>query len=237
TAFSIVYAYMVTPTYQTRALLKTVPEKELDQINRSGLVAITPEQALFMVERKLDSYELWFDFFKQNPELFQDYVSSDRTEEENFARFYDKKRKITKPDPPRSDRELVNRYIRLEVDYPRGVDGPAIANGMVDLAIGAYKDDVLAAIDTARKNSLASLSNQLLSQTAGYLVEIDSRIAQLAELDNIRRLRLEEELNAIQENLKTVRENRIKELEEAIAIAKVLNISKPTTPTEFRDSS
>src|SRR5699024_5614718 len=69
TALSIAYAYIVTPTYQTRALLKTVSEKELDEINRSELVAITPEQALFMVERKLDSYELWFDFFKQNPEL------------------------------------------------------------------------------------------------------------------------------------------------------------------------
>ena len=55
-----------------------------------------------------------------------------------------------------------------------------------------------------------------------------SEIAELLEADAIEKARLEAERDALRAQLKTMRENRIKQLEEAIGIAESLGIRKPT---------
>lgn len=145
--------------------------------------------------------------------------------------------KVIRPDSTKNNQTPAAEFIKFEIEYPGGVSGPSIANGIVDYAIDTYKNDVLQNIDIAKTNSLANLNRELISYRAGYKARIDSEIAKIQEEDNIKRLDLEEELSAIRKSLKSIRDNRIQQLDEAIKIAKSLGIKKPTTPSGYRDNN
>ncbi len=65
-----VYAFIATPTYQAKAVLRPSSGSDLDELNRSGFYSITPEEALRQVTRGLDSYANRLAFFHNNLELF-----------------------------------------------------------------------------------------------------------------------------------------------------------------------
>ncbi len=70
----------------------------------------------------------------------------------------------------------------------------------------------------------------------GYNTEKEAKIAQLTEKDQLKELKLKDELEAIRHSLKTRRTNRISQLDEAIGIADSLGIRKPSTPSGLGNS-
>lgn len=68
---------------------------------------------------------------------------------------------------------------------------------------------------------------------ANYEATKEVKIAKLTEEDSLKRAQLNDELAALRQQLKTRRDNRINQLNEAIRIATSLGISKPTTPSSL----
>lgn len=203
----------------------------MDELNRLDIIQLTPEQALSKVGAELDSYETRFDFYRNNRELFAEIESDGLTLEQNFERFNREALEVIRPDP-RRDEELAP-FIRLQMKYPKGVAGPQIANQLVEHAIDRATAVVLSDVEALIANRLAVLARGIATARASYEAEKEVRIAHLTEDDKLKRAQLNDELLALDTELRQRRENRIAQLDEAIGIASALGIKKPTTPSNM----
>ncbi|SFM70784.1 LPS O-antigen chain length determinant protein WzzB [Halopseudomonas yangmingensis] len=229
TFIALAYALLATPQYQTQSTVRPTVVKSLDELNRLGVYKLKPGEALALVAAELDSYEARLDYYRNNRELFSELESESRSLEQNFARINQDAVKVIRPDPKKTD--TPNPFVSLQFSYPRGVDGPQIVNGMVQHAIARALQDVTADHNALVASRLSELDRKINTARAAYEAEIEVRIAKLTESDELKRVQLNDELNALRTQLRQRRENRIAQLEEAISIASALGIKKPTTPS------
>ncbi|MDY0275977.1 MAG: Wzz/FepE/Etk N-terminal domain-containing protein [Desulfomicrobium sp.] len=234
TLMALIYALWATPIYQGTSVLKPAQIKDLDELNNIGIYTLTPDEALTRVGASLESYALRFEFFKQNQKLFAELIKDNYSFEQNFERINEKAIKILRPDEKKQ--ESFSRFVSLQFEYPRGVDGPAIVNGLVRQAIDSERDHLNADLEVIIANKLMLINQQLEALRSGYHTEKDAQIASLSEEDKLKELKLKDELTAIRQSLQTRRENRITQLDEAMGIAESLGIKKPTTPSSLDDA-
>ena len=227
TALALAYAVVATPVYEVKAIVKPAPKKDLDELNIAGLYQLTPDEALTAVGASLESYDTRLGFFRQNRDLFRDLDREGRTLEQTFEAFNEKSIKLLKPDAKKD--ESFAKYAGISLQYPKGIDGVTIANGLVEYAIALEKERISQSMATLTNNRVEQLNRKLQNMRAAYDISKEAEIAKLVEKDQLKKARLEDELAAIKVELKTRRENRIQQLDEAIVIAKQLGIQKPAT--------
>lgn len=116
------------------------------------------------------------------------------------------------------------------MQYPQGMDGAAILNGMLASTIENERQRILDDLQARIDGRLQFLEQDIEGKRASYQASKEGKIARLLEADSIRRAGLEDELRALRGRLKMVRGSRIQQLNEAIQIATRLGIVKPTTP-------
>ena len=116
------------------------------------------------------------------------------------------------------------------MQYPQGMDGAAILNGMLASTIENERQRILDDLQARIDGRLQFLEQDIEGKRASYQASKEGKIARLLEADSIRRAGLEDELRALRGRLKMVRDSRIQQLNEAIQIATRLGIVKPTTP-------
>ncbi len=237
TLLALMYALLATPIYQTSSVLKPAKTKDLDQLNSLGVYELTPDSALSRVGAALESYEARLEFFKNNPALFQPLVREGRTDEQNFDVINREGFKLLKPDPDPKKQQTFSDYVGLQLEYSKELDGPAIVNGLIQYAIERERTRLTEDLGVVITNKLESLQRDLNVLRVGYNTDKEVKITGLTESDNLKRLQLEDELSAIRLTLKTQRENRIKQLDEAIAIADSLGIKKPSTPSSLSEGT
>lgn len=121
-------------------------------------------------------------------------------------------------------------FFRLSMQYPQGMDGAAILNGMLASTIENERQRILDDLQARIDGRLQFLEQDIEGKRASYQATKEGKIARLLEADSIRRAGLEDELKALRGRLKMVRDSRIQQLNEAIQIATRLGIVKPTTP-------
>ncbi|CAM5197266.1 hypothetical protein OURE66S_04502 [Oligella ureolytica] len=230
TLLASVYAFTAKPVYQTTTILKPVQLKELDEINGTGVYTLTPQEALRRIGSSLESYYVRFQYFKNNQSQFEGLVNEHNSFEQNFELFNQKLR-LFKPES--SGDANFSSFVGLKLEYPESKQGPEIVNGLVQLAISDQRRRLSEDLAALVNNRLDVIERQLVALRTGYTAEKNSKIAALREEDTLKKLQLEDELQAIRLSLKTQRENRIKLLDEAIVIAESLGIQKPTTPSEL----
>lgn len=228
------YAYMVTPEYQVSSVLRPAAINELDALNRSEVYKLPPSEALTRVGASLESYDTRLGFFRANQGLFKEFQQPGRSLEQSFEEFNRNSINLILPDPKKAD--SLSAYIRLEMTYPKGIDGVAILNRFVDYAINNERRQITADMNIIVKNRLNELEGKFAAARASYENDKEAKIAILLEADNLRRAQLLDELKALRAQLKTQRIDRIAQLNEAIGIARSLGIRKPTTPSSLGDS-
>lgn len=226
---SVVYAFTATPQYQTSSILTPAKTKDLDALNSSSIFSLSPSEALERVGASLESWDVRFAFFQQNKELFADLMNDSLTDEQNFLQINEK---FNLARPEEKHRGFLS-FVRIALDYPKGVPGPDIVNGLVDYAVNAEKERIKADLDASINSRLRLIENDLIVLFSGYSTSKRSAIAKLEEESRLRQLELQDELKALQQSLRTIRENRIKTLDEAIVVAKTLGITKPTSPSNL----
>lgn len=234
-ALGVGYAFLAPREYLVSSVLRPAAINELDALNRSEVYKLPPADALNKVGSQLDSYEARLSFFRSHSALFAAFQKPGQSLEQSFEAFNRNSINLILPDPKKSD--SLSSYIRLELEYPKDIDGVAILNGFVDYAIAAEREQVGADLKVIVNNRLTELKGKIDAARANYETDKESKIAKLLEADKLKRAQLEDELSALRLQMKMERTNRLAELAEAISIAKSMGIKTPTTPSSMADAS
>jgi LPS O-antigen subunit length determinant protein (WzzB/FepE family) len=232
---AVCYAFLATPQYQISSVLRPSAINELDALNRSEVYSLPPVDALLKVGAALESYDIRLAFFRANQKLFEKFVRPGQTLEQSFEEFNRNSIRLILPDSDKKN--PLNAYVKLEMTYPKGIDGVAILNGFVDYAINNEREQIAADVNVIVKNRLAELKGKFDSARSNYDIDKEAKIASLREVDSLKRAQLQDELKALRAQLKVLRSDRITQLNEAIGIARSLGIQKPATPSSFGDSA
>jgi len=229
------YAFLATPYYETRTYLRPVPKSNLDQLNETGIYKLTPEEAINRVAGGLSSYDNRLDFFLNNQELFQNIPKRGDSLEQTFAAFNETAFEMLHPDPKKTDNRSA--FVGLKLTYPKGMDGASVVNDFVSYVVELERQEIADDLESLINNRLSSLDMKMEAQRANYNASKEAKIAALLEKSALNRARLQDELAALREELKTRRTHRIQKLNEAIAIAESLGIRTPTTPSAMTQST
>ena len=229
------YAFSVTPEYKVSSVLRPAAINELDALNRSEVYVLPPGEALVRVGMALESYEIRMEFFRSHQKLFEGFVRPGRNLQQAFEEFNKKSISLMLSDKDKAD--SLSSYLKLELNYPKGIDGVSILNGFVDYAIENERDHISADLTVIINNRLKEIDGRLAAARSSYDTWKEARIASLSESDRIRRAQLQDELQGLRTQLHSLNSNRIAELNEAITIAKKLNIMMPASPTSVGDDA
>ena len=231
---AFIYCMAVPKLYETSSLLRPTAINDLDALNRSEVYKLPPMEALDKVGLRLQSYDARLNFFKSNPKLFEPFQKPGQSLEQGFESFNREGITLDLPDPKKTDN---NRAIKLQMQYPEGIDGVAIANNFIDYALELEREEISADLKVIIENRLSEVREKIAAAKSNYETEKESKIALLLENDTIKRAQLQDELQGLRLQMKVARENRISELGEAISIAKVMGIKRPTTPSSLSSSN
>ncbi|BCA30091.1 Wzz/FepE/Etk N-terminal domain-containing protein [Metapseudomonas otitidis] len=235
TIIASIYVFVVTPYYKAESVVRLASLKDLDELNNSKLYTLTPEEALRNVGDALESYSLRMKYFQANPDLFKSLRQDDEPLERSMERFSREGLSMFSADPKKGSDASPFKGVSLV--YPEGLNGVAIVNGLVLAAIEQERQRVQDDFEVVLNNRLSQLQRKISTERARYEADKESRIASLTEADQLRRSQLKDELRVLRQELKLRRQNRIKQLDEAIQIAEKLGISKPTTPSALGENS
>ncbi|RON08701.1 chain-length determining protein [Pseudomonas brassicacearum] len=231
---ALVYSFIATQEYKVSSVLRPAAINELDALNRSEIYKLPQSEALSKVGAALESYETRLNFFRTNEALFEKFKVPGVTLEQSFEEFNRNSIALIVPDLKKND--ALSAFIRLELTYPKGIDGVGILNGFVNFAIAAERQKIGIDLKVIIDNRLRELNEKLDAARSTYDTEKEAKIASLLEVDTLKRAQLQDELKALRLQLKTVRSDRVAQLSEAISIAKALGIKKPATPSSLADS-
>jgi LPS O-antigen subunit length determinant protein (WzzB/FepE family) len=225
------FAFLSPRYYQAQSVLRPAAIRDLDQLNQLGFYSLSPKQALARVGAALDSYDNRLGYFRANRPLFEALAQPGRSLEQTFEEFNSSSFSMLQPDP--KQRDTATPFVGIKLTYPEDIQGAEVINGFVQYSIDTVRSQVAADVDTLIQNRLNLLTSKMEAARANYEATKDVQIAKLTEADNLKRVQLQDELRALRLQLKTRRENRISQLNEAITIAKSLGISKPSTPSSL----
>src|SRR5690606_34442349 len=148
-----------------------------------------------------------------------------------FEAFNDEAFKLLQPDPKKP--EGMTPFVGIQLTYPQDLNGVKVVNDFVEYSLDKVRKEISADLDTLIGNRLNQLDKNIAAARASYEATKEIKIAKLSEADALQRAQLNDELAALRQQLKTRRENRINQLNEAIRIATSLGITKPTTPSSL----
>ncbi|MCG6542256.1 Wzz/FepE/Etk N-terminal domain-containing protein [Pseudomonas sp. KSR10] len=231
-ALGLAYALLATRYYTVQSILRPAAIKDLDELNHLGIYELSPKQALAQVGTALDSYENRLSFFRDNEQLFAELAQPGRSLEQTFETFNDGAFKLLQPDAKKAE-GTTTPFVGIQLTHPEGIDGVKVVNEFVQYSFNRVRQQIAADLDTLIGNRLNQLEANMAAARANYEASKEVKIAKLSEADELKRAQLNDELSALRQQLKTRRDNRINQLNEAIRIAKSLSITKPTTPSSL----
>ncbi|MHC8345283.1 Wzz/FepE/Etk N-terminal domain-containing protein [Pseudomonas sp. RT6P73] len=230
---AITYVTLATPEYEVNTSIRPVSNTDLDELNESGVYKILPEAALHRIGSLMESYDVRLSFFKAYPQYLTPLQAPGESIEQSFESFNGRAFTLTQTDPKKS--ASLSSTINLTLKYPKGVDGVGIVKDFTAFVVNSEKEKIKSNVKTLVSNRIEKIEQNLDSKKSAYAATTSSSIAGLLEKDNIKKQTLQDELKALRQQLQSRRQNRIKELDEAIVIAKQLGIVKPTTPSSLAD--
>jgi len=227
----LAYAVFAPRYYTVQSVLRPAAIKDLDELNHLGVYKLSPKESLAQVGAALGSYENRLNFFRDKQPLFAELAEPGRSLEQTFETFNGEAFKILQPDPKKA--EDTTPFVGIQLTYPEGVNGVQVVNGFVQYSFDNVRKQIAADLHTLIGNRLSQLEKNIAAARANYEASKEVTIAKLTEADELKRAQLNDELSALRQQLKTRRNNRINQLNEAIRIAKSLGITKPTTPSSL----
>lgn len=227
----LAYAVLAPRYYSVQSVLRPAAIKDLDELNHLGIYTLSSEKALAEVAAALDSYDNRLSFFRSNQPLFAELAQPGRSLEQTFEDFNDQAFTLLQPDLKKTGE--TTPYVGIQLTYPESINGVEVVNTFIQHSLGSVRKQIDADLDTLIGNRLSQLEKDMAAARANYEASKEVKIAKLSEADALKRAQLSDELAALRQQLKTRRDNRINQLNEAIRIAKSLGIIKPTTPSSL----
>lgn len=230
----LAYAVLAPRYYSVQSVLRPAAIKDVDELNHLGIYKLSPKMALAEVAASLDSYDNRLSFFRNNQPLFAELAQPSRSLEQAFEDFNDEAFTLLRPDAKKTGE--TTPFVGLRLTYPESINGVEVVNGFIQHSLNNVRQQIAADLEILISNRLSQLEKNMAAARANYEASKEVKIAKLTEADALKRVQLSDELSALRQQLKTRRDNRINQLNEAIRIAKSLGITKPTTPSSLRAS-
>lgn len=231
TVLTAIYAFSLTPQYQVSTLLRPVALNDLDELNRTKIYSLPPNEALRRVGASLESYETRLGYFRSSTDLQNSLKKEGWSIEQAFEQFNSKALRLVKPNL--KDGAGLSDYIGLDMTYLEGLDGKSVLNGLVQYAIERERQIIGEDLAVMVRNRIRDLDAELEVARINYSSSKESKIAEYMEQDALKKAKLNDELKALRLQLKLRREHRVAELNEAISIATSLGLKRPSTPSSL----
>ncbi|WP_407315687.1 chain-length determining protein [Pseudomonas sp. nanlin1] len=223
----LAYAFIATPLFQTKLVLRPPPLHDLDELNRSGLYSLSPDEALARVALALDSYAHRAEFFENNRELFGKPQVEDEQWEQLFQAFESRDLYLRRP----SSKAISDTPTQVvaTLNYHGGQRGVDVLNRFVEFTVEQERASIKSDLDVIIANRIAELERRVSGARVVYESGKALTVAMLTEEDEMKRKQLLDELEALRSELKATRAARVQQLDEAITIARSLKLVHPAT--------
>ncbi|MEP6388349.1 MAG: Wzz/FepE/Etk N-terminal domain-containing protein [Halioglobus sp.] len=227
---ALVAVLVMQPTYQAEAFLRAPLTSQLALIQDSKVLSIDPETALERIAEELNSVSLRREVYDSNlSALFEEPLVEAEALDFNFTYVFLPSLAVITPSKGAKKDDLGRRVISFDHFDPHV--SASIPNQLVSMAALQAKANLLEEF----RSTLAAKLNRLrteLELKSGNLVQADQdKIAQLTEKDRLERLQVEDEIAALRRKAANLRQDEVVRLEEALKVARSLNIAEPTTLT------
>lgn len=229
---ALTYVLLASPVYQISTSIRPVGIADLDELNGSGLYKMSPLESLQSVGSAMESYDAQLKFFMGHTKYLAPFEAVDAPIEKAFETFK-KNSAFTLKQIDSTKSSSLTDSIELTFTYPKGIDGVGIVNSFTSFIIENEKNKIEENLKTLISNRIEKIEKDIDFYKVSYEVNTNADIAKLLEQDEIKKRNLQDEMEALRKQVQTRRQNRIKELDEAITIAKQLGISKPSTPSSL----
>ncbi|MFK7830553.1 MAG: Wzz/FepE/Etk N-terminal domain-containing protein [Congregibacter sp.] len=238
-AFLLIAAFyawvLASEVYTSTSSSRATSEAALVALNETGAVRITPESALARVIYEAQSRETQRAVFDSHlPQFNTGKTLSDRNLNETFVELFTPKLQIlvSGAEDTNTVTTLQSRFQHSDPDY-----AASIANAILEQSHNRARAVLIGDLRAALEGQLTTLENTLAQQvTVARQRDLDE-ISRLTEADTGKRLRLMDRLTVLRAKDQRLREDRIKQLEEALAIAGSLNLTEPRNTGLLAQSS
>lgn len=160
------YAFMAIPTYQVQSILRPSLTQNLDELNGTGLIKIEPQEALQQIGAELDSYTARHNFFTEHKELAKPLLENTKSLQRLLEELNKGVLNIARPAPSKS--EGFSNYISVQFEYPAGVDGVGVVQGLINDSINNELSKLKSNFESARGVRLAALKLKIEAGQSSY---------------------------------------------------------------------
>lgn len=228
-ALAALYLLLASPVYESTARLRPPLASQLVAINETGQLELPATEAFSRVvfeARSLDTQREVFQAFSQ--QFSEETLAKEEQLEQRFLRDFTPALSINIEGLGKND-VLAETTMSIRFQH-------------TDAQLAADVANALAA--TAQSRALASVMDELRALLETRIRMLESRIARSADIlkrrdedtivrlreeDELKRLQLQDQIAALTAKARQLRADKIAELEEALAIARSLDITEPAS--------
>lgn len=225
---ALVAVLIMSPTYRAETYIRAPLSGQIASIAESSVMELTPQQAIQRVEEELNSLRLRRSIFDANlSELFNEEPTGVDELNSAFISEFNPAVSVVTPNSGPKVKDEDRRTLAFEHSNPAVT--AAIINELSEAAGTAAKANLLDEFKSTATSRLHNLQTQLQQAVDNRAVSDKDTIAQLTELDRLKKLQLQDEIDAMREMAAKSRQDEIIRLEEALAVAMSLKITEPTS--------
>ncbi|RLQ21189.1 hypothetical protein DWB85_14000 [Seongchinamella sediminis] len=245
---AVVAVFAMSPSYRAEAFIRVPLKSQISEIadyrsetsdqlplnskesksEEPSLIELNPTLALQRVEEEILSLNIRRRVFDNNiDELLSGTIADDDALNTAFLNGFNPALTLTTPSRAGNIKDEGRRTVAFEHSDPKLA--AAIVNELIETASASAKANLIVEFKSLVSSRIAQLTKQLQQKTDNQALQDGDQIAQLMEQDRLRKLQLEDEIAAMKAMAAKERQDQIIRLEEALAVARDLQITEPTT--------
>ncbi|MBN7797793.1 Wzz/FepE/Etk N-terminal domain-containing protein [Parahaliea mediterranea] len=226
-------ALLLPPVYQASTQVRPADLSDLALINETEMMLVTPNDAFRRGLNELESRHSRIQTFSQL--LADGKLESPEGDKRSLRAMTDN---ITVSVPQAGNGSLDTKdYVTVTYDHGDGKLAAEVVNSLVTIANQKAADTLVEELRSSIE-ARASLLEQGIQQEIDLQAQSNiDRAAQLKEIDQLRKLELQDQIDALRAKNLQLRQDRIQALEEALSIARTLNIEDPVLMAQMRDEA
>lgn len=166
----VAYLLVTTPVYEVKSQIEPVTAASLLAVAVPGVAyTLKPAGALHKVERKLASWTVRKAFYQSQQKLLKPVINPNITLAQSFQKFDKNNFDLHLPETEGTNLSAADRSTYIRLRYPEGMNGVAVANGLVAYAIAQAKAEVIQNFKYIVAHQLNNLRYQVVNKRTAYV--------------------------------------------------------------------
>jgi len=221
TLLAALYALVATPTYEAVTELRPVTTSAISSLTENDLLPVSPQDAFDRTLRELNARTT-------QQKAAAEVLGEDIANRLNTGNVFNVS---SETEALRRNGQTGDYYTRAKVTakHSNPETAATLANTLVHLANNATTATLIDELHSTAAARLANLEDEIERRREAARRETSMRIAQLREQDSIQRGRLQNRLDELRTTARKLRQDEVLRLQEALTIARKLDITEPRT--------